>query len=155
MSGSRQDDKSIAGLPAHDWVYFATPEVGRGPDDLRDFVVMRRIIVAHVYLDGAVQIRMPLVRYLRAGQSLLLAYGGHGRPYFALLSCTIAASADPVRTPQHSFGVFCCIGEPLCTDLIASGHVCDPIIKELTGICWRRLVTFRGLPFANRRGSIR
>lgn len=134
MVMEHQDESRETDLPVRDWVYFATPAVGNGPEHLMEFVAREKLIVAHVYEDGDVLIRMPLVQHLGPGDTILLVYGGHGRPYRAVASCTVAASAKPVQTPHHTFEVFHCIDDPLAGEVAALGYRPDPVVERLTAI---------------------
>ena len=134
MAMQQQDGRREDDLPVCDWVYFATPAVGSGAEHLGEFVARAKLIVAHVYQDGDALIRMPLVQRLRPGDTILLVYGGHGRPYRAVAACTVAASAKPVQTPNHTFEVFHCIEDPLAGEVAALGYRPDPVVKRLTAI---------------------
>jgi len=98
---------------------------------------------------------MPLVRYLRAGEKILLAYGGDGEPYLAQLRCTIAVSAKPVEWLQHLFPVFSYIvDDSRCKELKAEGYQEDPVIKEFTGITLAESLELPRVPILKPPGLI-
>lgn len=117
--------------PACDWVYFATP-ARWSLTVTSDFVATHKVIVRNVH--NAAGQRVANVRHLKAGERILLAYGGRGRPYRALFSGRISASAAPPRTSRFSFDVFACLDDALSQELQAGGYVRDPVIRKFTGI---------------------
>jgi HEPN superfamily Swt1-like protein len=133
------DKEARVGLDRCEWIYFAVPSRGCGSDALRDFVTNERVIVAHVYNKHDPPIRMPLVQYLQAGQRILLVYGGDGKPYHALLCCTIGAPAQPLVHGAHYFAAFQKIDKSLYANLEKNRYERDPVIGEFTGISISKL----------------
>jgi hypothetical protein len=118
-----------SGLPACDWVYFATPskEVWA---ITRAIVSELGMIVRSVYNNGNPPIAIANVRNIRLGQRILLVYGGRGEPYRAMFSCTVVAPRRPV--PQ--FEVFSFADDVQNECLTRSGYSVDPHLNRFTGI---------------------
>ncbi len=123
-------DDTATGLANCDFVYFATPACG--PWTLtEEFVASANAIVAHVYNRSG--LRMPLIRSLRPGHSILLVYGADAQ-YSPVLCCRVCVSPEPVRSRQGTFDVFCYIADQFHARLRAEGYVPDPVIQRLVGI---------------------
>ena len=116
-----------------DWVYFATPAKWSGTVT-RDFVAKHKIIVRNIFNKHHPPELIANVQHLMPGERILLVYGGHGKPYRALLSATIAEAPVPVCTPQRCFEVFSCIDESLNERLKEGGYDRDPVVRAFTGI---------------------
>jgi hypothetical protein len=118
------------GLPECDFVYFATPACGLWTITA-EFVDSAKAIIAHAYNNAG--LRMPLIQHLRQGHQILLAYGADGQ-YCPVFRCEVCVSPEPVRTPEHTFDVFCYIAEQFLDRLKAEGYGPDPVIQRFTGI---------------------
>ncbi|HEX3745799.1 MAG TPA: hypothetical protein VHW09_17780 [Bryobacteraceae bacterium] len=121
---------SEAELPECDFVYFATPSCGSWTITA-EFVDSARAIIAHAYNNAG--LRMPLIQRLRLGHHILLVYGADGK-YAPVFRCQVCLSPEPVRTPEHTFDVFCYIAEEFHDRLKAEGYAPDPVVRRFTGI---------------------
>jgi predicted RNase H-like nuclease len=137
-------------LPTCDWVYFATPAKW-SVTVTAAFVAEHKVIVRSVHnTDGQ---RVANVQHLKAGERILLVYGGHGRPYRALFSGTISASTSPLQSSRFCFDVFTCLDKALDQELHAGGYTPDPIIRRFTGIAITDIQDLRDLGSAFQRPS--
>jgi hypothetical protein len=109
---------------------FATPACGLWTITA-EFVDSAKAIIAHAYNNAG--LRMPLIQHLRQGHQILLAYGADGQ-YCPVFRCEVCVSPEPVRTPEHTFDVFCYIAEQFLDRLKAEGYCPDPVIQRFTGI---------------------
>lgn len=91
-----------------------------------------RIIFCHVYNKNG--LRIANVSHLERGDTMLLAYGGHGQTYHPVFRVTVGYSAKPVQTHHHRFDVFSYADESLAKRLKDSGYDPDPVVKKFTGI---------------------
>jgi hypothetical protein len=144
LNGSR----TTPGLPACDWVYFATPARWGGTMTSR-FVAEHKAIVRNIF--NSVGQKIANVQHLRPGDTILLAYGGNGRGYEAIYRCTVCAAASPVQHGRNRFEVFCCLDDSLDTALIAGGYTRDPVIGCFTGITISDVKDLRLQHYAIRR----
>jgi hypothetical protein len=128
------------GLPECDFVYFATPACGSWTIT-EDFVHDAKAIIAHAYNNAG--LRMPLIQQLRPGHQILLVYGADGK-YSPMFRGEVCTSPKPVRTPKHTFDVFCYIAEEFHDRLRASGYSPDPVVNRFTGISIASLQNLRG-----------
>ena len=131
-----------------DWIYFAGPAKW-SRKDTRDFVAKHKVIVRNIH--NSARQRIANVRYLKAGETILLVYGGKGKPYRALFSGTITASPDPVRTSQQCFDVFTCIDKSLVEELEAGRFDRDPVVERFTGISLTSLEDLGNVPDSIKR----
>jgi hypothetical protein len=118
-------------LPECDWVYFAAPSKGSWTVTGK-FVEEEKIIIRNVH--NKLGQRLANNSNLRPGHKILLVYGGDGRPYRALFCCAIVASANPIKTPRPSFGIFLEIDKSMYAHLKESDYEVDPVLNKFTGI---------------------
>ena len=87
---------------------------------------------------------MPLIQRLRPGHHILLVYGADGK-YAPVFRCQVCLSPEPVRTPEHTFDVFCYIAEEFHDRLKAEGYAPDPVVRRFTGISIGSLQDLRNI----------
>ena len=78
------------------------------------------------------------------GHSILLVYGADGK-YAPVFRCQVCLSPETVRTPEHTFDVFCYIAEEFHDRLKAEGYAPDPVVRRFTGISIGSLQDLRNI----------
>jgi hypothetical protein len=114
-------------LPKCDWVYFATPSREEWTIT-RAVVDELRMIIRTVY--NSKHIAIANVKNIHLGDTILLVYGGSGKPYRPIFSCTVVRPPLPVP----SFDAFTFANAAGHERLKKSNYLPDPYLKGFTGI---------------------